>query len=275
VTISYPWTRYWVPRDSGYSPDGAYLADPEREYAWADAHRALSLAELRDKQVLVLLGEAGMGKSRTLRQEFEILKASTPERTHLLFCNLNTYGAGGQTQLLAELFQGVDYAAYCDGASLVLFLDSLDEGRSHMPGLDTWLAAQLRRHVKDADRFQLRIASRTAGWSAGLEMALGEIWRDQGNSSRVAAYEICPLRRKDVAQAASHQGCSADAFLEEVRNKEIEALASRPVTLEFLFSQWRKQQALPSSKAELYSQGILALCEENNPDRRDDILLRS
>lgn len=43
----YPWTRYWVPRDSGHMPDGGFLANPESEYAWAYPNRAVSLAELR------------------------------------------------------------------------------------------------------------------------------------------------------------------------------------------------------------------------------------
>ncbi len=262
---NYPWTRYWVPRDKGYTPDGSYLADPESEYAWADANQAVSLASLRNKPVLVLLGEAGMGKSRALRQEFEALDVAPPENTHVLILNLNCYGAGNQVQLAADLFENAQFAAYRDGANLIVFLDSLDEGRNHMPGLDAWLADQLRRKVTDPARFQLRIASRTAGWSASLETVVGEIWRNPNEG--VAVYEICPLRRADVVQAATIEGFPAVGFLEEVRNKEIEALASRPVTLRFLFTQWRKQSALPNSKAKLYEEGILALCEENNPDR--------
>jgi hypothetical protein len=261
----YPWTRYWVPRDSGCSPDGAYLADPESEYAWADARRAVSLAELRDKPVLVLLGEAGMGKSRALQQAFEALQEVQPEDAHSLILNLNCYGAGNQAQLAAELFESTEFAAYRDGARLIVFLDSLDEGRNHMPGLDAWLANQLRKKVTDPARFQLRIASRTAGWSASLEAAVGEIWRNQHEGP--AIFEICPLRRTDVVQAANIEGFPADDLLEAVRNKEIDALASRPVTLDFLFAQWRKQSTLPNSKATLYEDGILALCEENNPDR--------
>ena len=273
MSTTYPWKRYWVARDSGYSSDGGYLADPESEYAWADASRATSLAELRDRPALVLLGEAGMGKSRALLQEYNVLRESPPENTYLIYRNLNAFGAGEQRRLAEELFQGMDYVAYRSGARLTFFLDSLDEALSDMPRLDNWLAEQLRRHVIYPDRFQLRIASRTANWSESLETAISQLLPSGNDNKGVAVYEICPLRRVDVVEAANTKAFDADAFLDEVKNKEIEALASRPVTLEFLFSQWDRYHALSSSKAKLYEDGILALCEENNPERRSRPLL--
>ena len=264
----YPWKRYWVSRDIGYIPDGGFLADPESEHAWAYPSRAVSLAELRERSVLVLLGEAGMGKSRTLIQEHEELRGSPLGNTRLLYRNLNTFGAGEQRRLVEDLFQGPEYGAYREGAHLIVFLDSLDEAINDIPGLGNWLADQLRQHVICPERFQLRIASRTAGWQGGLEEAVSQIWAVEDGKADVAVYEICPLRRIDIAQAASIRGINGDGLLSEIRNKEIEALASRPVTLEFLLSQWDKEKALSNSKAELYEKGILALCEENNPERR-------
>lgn len=113
------------------------MSDPESEYAWADANRATSLAELRDHPALVLLGEAGMGKSRALRQEYEALCESPLENTNLIYRNLNIFGVGEQRRLAEELFQGREYEAYCNGARLIVFLDSLDEARNDMRNLDS------------------------------------------------------------------------------------------------------------------------------------------
>ncbi len=273
MNATYPWKRYWVARDSGYTPDGGFLADPESEYAWADANPAKSLAELRDYPALVLLGEAGMGKSRALHQEYEALRKSPPENTHLFYRNLNTYGTGEQRRLSEELFQGEEYKAYRRGARLIIFLDSLDEAINDIPRLDNWLADQLSNQVTYPERLQFRIASRTASWSDSLEAALNQIWTVEKYDTGVAAFEICPLRRVDIEEAAKFKQFDAVTFLDEIRNKEIEALANRPVTLEFLLSQWEKDRSLSKSKAELYETGILALCEENNPERRSRSLL--
>lgn len=254
-------------RNTGYAPDGGFLADPESEYAWAYPNRAVPLAELREKPVLVLLGEAGMGKSRSLIDERNTLADSLPTDARLIYRNLNTFGSGELQRLRNELFRGPDYEAYQQGARMVVLLDSLDEALNDIPSLNKWLADQLRQWVTSPERFLLRIASRTAAWQGSLEEAVKDIWAGNGAES-LGIYEICPLRRVDVAVAAGTRGLDGNALLEEIRKREIEALASRPVTLEFLFSQWRKDGSLPDSKAELYEKGILALCEENNPGRR-------
>jgi hypothetical protein len=256
-----------VERDAGYTEDGGFLANPESEYAWAYPNRAVPLAELRDTHTLILLGEAGMGKSRSLVDEHDALAASLPADTRLIYRNLNTFGSGELQRLGDELFCSPEYEAYQQGAQLLVLLDSLDEALNDIPNLNKWLAEQLRQRVTSPERFFLRIASRTAAWQGSLEEAVKSIWAEDGTKN-LGIYEICPLRRTDVAMAAGTRGLDGEALLEEIRNREIEALASRPVTLEFLFAQWRKEGALPHSKADLYEKGILALCEENNPERR-------
>lgn len=263
---AYPWKRFWVARDTGYTPDGGFLADPESEHVKFFPNRAVPLAGLREKPALILLGEAGMGKSRSLIDERDALADSLPEGTRLLYRNLNTFGSGELQRLGDELFRGPEYEAYQRGARLVVLLDSLDEALNDIPNLNKWLAEQLRQRVTHPERFLLRIASRTAAWQGSLEAAVKDIWAADG-AENLGVYEICPLRRVDVAIAADTRGLDGNALLEEIRKREIEALASRPVTLEFLFAQWRKDGSLPDSKAELYEKGILALCEENNPER--------
>jgi hypothetical protein len=261
---AYPWKRFWIARDSAYSTDKGFLQDPESEYAWAYPNRAVSLAELREKPALILLGEAGMGKSQSLLDERDALAASLTEDTCLLYRNLNIFGSGELQRLMNELFRGPEYAAYREGARLIVLLDSLDEAINDTPNLGNWLASQLRQHVVSPERLHLRIASRTAAWQGSLEEAVGDIWATEN----VGIYEICPLRRTDVAVAADARAIDGKALLEEIQKREIEALASRPVTLEFLFSQWGEVTSLPHSKADLYEKGILALCDENNPERR-------
>ena len=87
----------------------------------------------------------------------------------------------------------------------------------------------------------MRIACRTADWPLGLEGGLRELW---GNES-VEVYELAPLRRRDVAEAARAIGLDPDSFLVEVDRKEAVPLAIKPVTLEFLLNTFHREQPIP------------------------------
>lgn len=135
MDVTYDWPRFWVPQEASYQADGCYLNDPESEYAWAYGTKAKALPSLRHIPALVLLDEAGMGKSRALLQEHEELAASPPADTQLIFRNLNQYGVGEQSRLNAELFGGSEYRNYLDGKALVVSLDSFDECQSSISNL--------------------------------------------------------------------------------------------------------------------------------------------
>jgi len=83
---------------------------------------------------------------------------------------------------------------------------------------------------------------------------------------------MTPLRRQDVAEAARLEGLDAEAFVAEVAQRRVGALAARPLTLAFLISRYKRRRALPESQKDLYEDGCRHLCEELNPNRRSSNL---
>lgn len=209
-----------------------------------------------------------MGKSHAMRQEYDFLRSTQTAKTQVAYLDLNTFGMGDLGRLQQTLFQGPEYAAYQNGEHLVVFLDSFDQALADIPHLDTWLAEQLGRNIHYPTRFRLRIASRTGDWTSRLEQDLKSIWTGEPQDvTTLEVLEICPLRRRDVVLAGEMQGMDPERFLAEIRQGEIEPLASRPVTLDLLFKLWEQDQHLPASKALVYEKGLTALCEDERRDR--------
>jgi len=261
----YPWKRFWVERGESPVLDGPYLFDPDDDYAWAYSSKAVSMEALSSKQGLILLGEAGMGKSHALLDDYKRCQAQVESTNDVLqHLNLNEFGAGDLGRLESVLFDGDHFGEYKDGASLYIFLDSFDECHALIPNLPQWFIARFREYVIDPKRVFLRIACRTSAWPQYLEEELKQIW----DTDDIDAYEICPLRRKDVLAAADAQNIESNKFLERIKETEVDSLACRPVTLRLLLSFAQNQDGMPVGKTELYEQGLRVLIEENNESRR-------
>lgn len=172
---------------------------------------------------------------------------------------------GYQTELLLqeELFKSPPFQSWLTGThQLYLFLDGLDEGLLTISILASLLARNLQKCP--ISRLHLRIACRTADWPNDLEETLGRLW----GKEKVAVYQLAPLRREDVTEAAAVQKLDVKHFLSEVDLKGIAPLASKPLTLHFLLSIYQKSKTFPSSQEKLYYEGLLRLCEEQSPFRR-------
>lgn len=261
----YSWKRFWCPRSGSLNlSDGGYLCDPSSEWEQYYNLDLVSLEAIANIPCLVLLGEPGIGKS----QEMENLKKYTEEtieQAHeVLELNLRSC-----TSLMDELFKDETFLAWIDSTNnLYLFLDSLDEGRLGVPNLATQLVDKFkkRKYRDRLNRLYLRIACRTAVFPEILEKGLEELW---GKNS-VGIYELAPLRRVDVMEAAKTEGFSPDDFIKEVGQKDIVPLAIKPVTLGFLLNSYRRHNGqFPSNQRlhELYLEGCKLLCEEVNPSR--------
>ncbi|MBD2666924.1 hypothetical protein B6N60_04923 [Richelia sinica FACHB-800] len=116
------------------------------------------------------------------------------------------------------------------------------------------------------ERLFFRIVCRTSVWeeSSSLEDKLKEKWEE----NNIKIYQLAPLRRVDIIEAAHTEGIDTELFMQGILDKEATPLAINPITLKFLTDTYLKNGTFPDSKKELYKQGLLQLCEENNPDRR-------
>ncbi len=252
----YKWKRFWCPRDGKINlGDDGYLYDLDSaSYRYHENAYLVTFQEIADVPCLVLLGEPGIGKSRVLDE------AHTQTTNSSLHFELGEYGS--DTELCNDIFKHEVVQNWQEGTNkLELFIDSLDEGLLSIPVLTRILKRKLEN--LPCSRLKLRITCRTADWPNSLEEKLKELW----GKDEVKVYELAPLRRIDVVEAANTNQIDADAFLQEIYAKNAVPLAFKPITLKFLLDLCKQGQQLPSTQKELYEKGCLWLCEEHNRDR--------
>jgi predicted NACHT family NTPase len=211
---------------------------------------------------LVLLGEPGIGKTYTIRKaERNAIDARVEqEGGQTLWLDLRSYG--NEDRLVHELFESREFVLWANGTHrLHVFLDSLDECLLEINKLATLIPDEFKKYP--VERLCLRIACRTADLPNVLEMELEELWGEDA----VRVYELTPLRRVDVIEAANVNGLDTDAFLQEIDRMEAVPLAIKPITLKFLLNIYQRTGKLLSTQKELYLEGCRLLCEENNESR--------
>jgi predicted NACHT family NTPase len=261
---SYNWKRFWGPRTSQINlNDGGYLSDPAGEWTRYYNPDLVPFDSIPAVRCLGLLGEPGIGKSFALRAQRAAIEAKIKEQGgDTIWMDLHEYGT--EDRLVRDLFESPTYTAWATGIhSLHVFLDSLDECLMRVGTVAAVLASKLRNCPQN--RLYLRIACRTADWPNSLEKALTELWGEQA----VKVYELAPLRRVDVIEAAKAKGLNPDAFMEALDRAGAVPLAIKPITLQFLLNSFSRSGQLPSKKSDLYVEGCQRLCEETNEERRE------
>lgn len=264
VESRYDWKRFWIPRGGHFALDeDAYLFDPESEYAHFYPSDAKAFAEIDAIPALILLGEPGIGKSDALdREKDRLQRVSSGANENLLYLNLGSYSS--DILLERDLFGSAAFREFQSGTNVLhVFLDSLDECRLTIPNIALFFAERFKG--VPVARMRLRITCRGSVWPTGLEQAISSLWGEKN----VSVYSLAPLRKVDVELACSVEKIDALAFLKEVDSKDAAPFASRPVSLRFLLSIFRRHRVLPQSRLELYRQGCQFLCEESSQSRKD------
>ncbi len=265
LTAGYQWRRLWVPREGflDLSDHGfPHLPDDERRQLGAWKHDAVYFDAIANTPCLILLGEPGMGKTHALREERRAVETrSGSNESKTLFLDLRSYSS--EDRLIRDLFENPSFLGWIRGEhGLHVMLDSLDECLLRIDTVATLLGEKFQE-LPSVFGLSLRIACRTAEWSPGLERALRSKWGD----SAFGVFEIVPLTRPDVIEAADANALDSRRFLEEVEKREVVPLAFKPVTLEFLLKSFRENRQLPASQHELYARGCRLLCAETNESR--------
>lgn len=257
----YNWKRFWCPITGNIQFDyRGFLADPD-DHGYLTKPDVVPFNKISHIPCLVLLGEAGIGKTTAAKQEYEQrLEQVRDSDDECLWFELGEYDT--DTTLCQKIFENQTVQTWRKGSNkLYLFLDSLDEGLLSIK----ILVRILKREIENlpCERLYLRITCRTADLSDSLEQKLKQKWGEEN----VGIYQLAPLRRSDVIEAAKQQNINSDEFIQEVIQREAVPLAIKPITLKFLLSIYQKHQQFPDSQKELYKQGCLKLCQEVNPDR--------
>jgi predicted NACHT family NTPase len=254
---NYNWQRYWCPRGgSTWLSESGYLYNPGPYNP-----QIVRFSQIATTPCLALLGEPGIGKSRTVEAEIAALAEqlrNTSDSTFLF--DLHAYRS--EDRLVRALFESREFTEWRNGSHrLHLFLDSLDECLLRVDTVAGLLVEEFKKYP--VERLSLRVSCRTAEWPDLLENGLEEIWGDEN----FKVFELVQLRREDVAHAAQAEGLNSDSFLEEVETRSVGPLAAKPVTLKFLLNLFKRHRRLPSTQAELYESGCRILCEEENKSR--------
>jgi hypothetical protein len=159
----YPWKRYWIERGGVLHVErGGYLVDPEHSHPFAPDTNLLTLEQASDTPCLVLLSEPGMGKSTTLAQHSELLRARGAIGDVVVYEDLRHYAS--EDRLIKKVFEAQDLQRWSQHGTgiLYLLLDSIDECLLQMTNLAALLISQLKE--LPAERLRLRMACRTAVW---------------------------------------------------------------------------------------------------------------
>jgi hypothetical protein len=263
----YDWERFWV--DSRVrSQIGAddFFQDPRAEPTWLRPNiDAVNLNEASSASCLILLGEPGLGKSQAVKDAVREL-AESPERPLHQMVDLGVYSDPGSVR--AKLIEGEPWEKWLtEGRTFHLFLDSVDEAMLQFSGVGDFLIEELRTASGSLSNLRLRVACRSADWTSGLADGLKALWRGGGEST-VRELSLAPLREVDIRSAADAEGLDATAFIREIRQRDLESLASLPLTAAMLLRIAKEDSVLPETRLDLYSRGVAMLLREDNPRRR-------
>lgn len=257
VRDTYNWQRFWCLLGGNVRlSDEGFLYNPGPYNS-----EIVSFNEIANIPCLALLGEPGIGKSRTIEAETDALRRGFDREADRVFLfDLRSYRSEGR--LVRSLFESSEFTEWRAGSHrLHLFLDSLDECLLRIETVAGLLVEELKKYP--VDRLFLRVACRTAEWPNLLSIGMRETW----GADQFKLYELAQLRRDDVVNAARIKGLPVVSFLQELEIRGAGPLAAKPITLRFLLDLFEKHNRLPGTKGELYENGCRILCEEMNESR--------
>jgi len=232
------------------------LHDPSGEYTRYLNPGAAGLDEYAERRGIILLADAGMGKSFELGAEIERRQAVGQ---HVARLDLGGYSSAGEVKDAVRDAASAWRASGID--DLTLALDGFDEPLLEIRNLSDVLLRELGR--LDRSRLQVLITSRRSLWRDSMTDAMASWWGDQ-----VATLALAPLTEADLRTAALSDGLDADAFITAVHQAGAGPLAARPVSLRMLLASW-KNGTMPSVRAEAYRRGVEYLVNENSSLRRE------
>lgn len=254
----FSWNARWLPFAPSLPLSDGYL----------DAIRGISLGQTKVEALqdltsvpcLVLLGQAGIGKTRAVKQAVHSLQRDGKRAD---FVNLGA--AQDIDAVFAALTGSTNAEAAAAGEEWHLFVDGLDEvvWPSHrlVSTISAFLDELLSKIAPAAAR--VRFVCRTAAWLAEHDAMVEVRWRED----QLQKLELGPLQRTQVAQAAAAvMPERADAFMASIEAQEGEVLAANPMLLRLLLDLFVARDDLPTDRVTLYSVGIQQLVRESRVD---------
>jgi hypothetical protein len=211
---------------------------------------------------LILLGAPGLGKTSEIHLEAQNNIASGEA------ADVVSLGRLTGIDELESLITSKGKRPELQAVTWSIFLDGLDESLSQIAESHEAVSAVFRglSALKELSSVRLRLTCRTAGWPPLLEAALKEVWGTSGTQ----VYELQELSEDDIKLAASELPPErTEAFLSQIRGREVDTLARRPVTLNMLLDVFEQHSELPFQRAQLYREALLISIESSSKNRRE------
>lgn len=258
------------------------------------AHDKLTWSDLHEKRVVVVVGEAGIGKTTEFKDETARLKTQGKVAFFIELSQLALSDswelALGQSELAFEAWQQSTAVAY-------FFLDAVDEARltSHA-ALKKALRVVHANLRQNFSRVHIIISSRWTDWSiedvqatvkelllepidrACRKSALGATEVPQGSatppsydelsveeSAEIFVASLAPLSILEAQKLASAWGVPNEKeFWSAISDGAYESLATRPLDLNWMVEVWKGKRSLGTYQ-ELIKGSVASRLQETNP----------
>jgi hypothetical protein len=208
---------------------------------------------LQRKRVLVVLGEAGSGKTSELTLRCRQLKDAELPAFRLAIEGLAELGVEDGIADFAERVRFREWHATGTAAGW-FFLDALDESklRGHT------LERSVRRFARDLgagiSRAHVVLSSRPSDWrrsdetsALGLLADITRVARPRGHEPMI--FELAPLERDQVLVLASHrEGLDVGALRAAIDDADAWSLLTRPMDVLWLLQHWKEHGRLGSRR---------------------------
>jgi hypothetical protein len=259
--LTYSWERFWIKKGGNYHPDRfGFLYDPEEQYS--PNNECQTFKDLQEKPLLFLLGEPGIGKSKTIEQVYTTLK-SNHHNVH--FINLRL--VNDAMTLQNKVFQDTIIQEWQNNdMDLELFLDSYDEGLLGFENITAHIIDSFQKISQEKlKRLKLRIVCRTAELPQMLEKELKALFTCP--EYEVINYELLILRYKDIENALRIEHIDCNDFMQHIEQNDLSIFVALPVTFSMLLNLYKQTESLPHGKWEIYTNGLLHLAKESSEQR--------
>ena len=265
-----PWKRWWTPLGGPIHLEqpGGFLTDPSSEFAHLYPLNVFPLEDLLHRRCLILCGDPGMGKTTEL-DELQKRLAGAHNAPQVLRVNFRS--CLDAADFPNKVFGSAIWKRWQrSDSSLRLIIDGVDEGLWLAPNFLEWFIEELGSGVP-LGRLSVVLACRTLEWPQALGRQLSALWGEPRHNDQKPAgsvFELCPLTRSAVVQAATAHSAPPTDFLNAVHERQVHGLAARPLTLFMLLDEFGDRGGnLTRTHRQLYLDFCRRLCDEPDPLR--------
>jgi hypothetical protein len=234
-------------------------------FAWDGLREGITWDELLTHQRVVVLGEAGMGKTREFEHQAERLGAAGHAAFFLRIENLLEPSFMDAFEAPEDFERFETWRAR--GAEAFFFLDSVDEARLNQPDALRKALQRFRREIgSHLEQVRLFLSCRASDWRYFKDPE--ELERLLSVKAPATVVQMRPLTSTQFVQLARELGLEDTQPLKEALEMAgAYSFAQRPRDVEWLVGYWQQHHSLGTS-SQLTEHNIQQKLKEENDRRR-------